>query len=118
MSANVPISVVELPRFSLRTRKMFDEDEREELTDFLAYNPTAGEVIPGTGGVRKVRWALPGRGKSGGARIIYYYHDERIPLFLITAYQKNEQANLSMAERHEYRQLVAILAAAAKEHKR
>ncbi len=118
MPETVPVVVVELPRFALRTRKLFDEEERQELTDFLAYNPAAGDIIAGTGGLRKIRWALPGRGKSGGARVIYYYHDERIPLFLITAYQKNEQANLSLAERNELKQLVGILAAAAKEQNR
>ena len=118
MNDDVPIGVVELPRFSLRARKLFDEEERQELTDFLAFNPTAGDIIAGTGGVRKVRWAMKGRGKSGGARVIYYFHDERIPLFLITAYPKNEQANLSLAERNEFRQLASVLAATAKEQKK
>lgn len=118
MSGQAPVTVVELPRFSLRTRKLFDEDERQELTTFLAYNPEAGDIVAGTGGVRKVRWALPGRGKSGGARVIYYYHDERIPLFLITAYAKNEQTNLSLAERNGYKQLANELAAVLKERRK
>jgi hypothetical protein len=60
--------------------------------------------------VRKLRWARAGMGKSGGARVIYYYHSDRIPLFLLTAYGKNERANLSKAERNELAQLVEILA--------
>jgi hypothetical protein len=117
MSSGSPIAIVEMPTFVSATRKMLDEEEREELTDFLAWNPTAGDVIAGTGGVRKVRWSLPGRGKSGGARVIYYYHDERIPLFLLDAYAKNDRASLSHAERNAYRQVVAAITAVLKEQK-
>jgi len=63
----------------------------------------------GTGGVRKLRWSLSGRGKSGGARVIYYYHNEAIPLFALTAYAKNERANLSQADRNDFRRLTKIL---------
>ena len=115
MLSEKPTAVVEAPTFVSATRKMFNDDEREELTVFLAFNPTAGDVIAGTGGVRKLRWALTGRGKSGGARVIYYYHDEHIPLFLLNAYAKNEQANLSHAERNAYKQVVAAITAAIKE---
>ncbi len=94
---------------------MLSAQEREDLVDFLAWNPTAGDVIAGTGGVRKLRWALKGRGKSGGARVVYYYHDERLPLYLLNAYAKNEQANLSLAERNAFRKVTAALAALAKE---
>ena len=79
---------------------------------FVGANPEAGEIIPETGGVRKLRWALAGRGKRGGARVIYYYHNERLPLFLLAAYGKNEKANLSKAERNAMRRLVPALAAA------
>lgn len=62
-----------------------------------------------TGGVTKVRWGLAGRGKRGGARVVYYYHSERLPLFLF-AYPKNEKANLSRGERNVMKRLVQILA--------
>ena len=52
---------------------MMSDSEREELVVFLGANPAAGEIIPETGGVRKLRWALAGRGKRGGARVIYYF---------------------------------------------
>ena len=84
---------------------------RAELVWFLALNRDAGNIIPETDGVRKLRWALPGRGKRGGARVIYYYHNERIPLFLLTAYGKNEKANLSRAERNAMKRLVPVLVA-------
>lgn len=75
-----------------------DDAERAELVAYLAYNPTAGDVIPGAGGVRKLRWALEGRGKRGGARVIYFYHDMQMPLYLMTVYAKNERENVSQAE--------------------
>jgi hypothetical protein len=55
-------------------------------------NPEAGDLMPETGGVRKLRWALPGKGKRGGARVIYFFHDERLPVFLLAMYGKNEEA--------------------------
>jgi len=76
---------------------------------FIAANPEAGEVIPETGGVRKVRWALAGKGKRGGARVIYYHHSERLPVFLLAAFAKNEKANLSRAERSAMKRLVPVL---------
>lgn len=106
-----PLVIVEMPDFVASTRKMLEDDEREELVDFLSLNPVAGDVIAGTGGVRKVRWALPGRGKSGGARVIYFYHDMGMPLFLLDAYAKNERANISHADRNDYKRLVGILKA-------
>lgn len=86
-----------------------DEEERRVLVDYLAYNPITGELIPGTGGVRKLRWALEGRGKRGGARVVYYYHSEAMPLFALTAYAKNERADLSQADRNDFRRLTALL---------
>ena len=55
------------------------EAEREKLVAFLGANPEAGKGVTETGGVRKVRWGLTGRGKRGGARVVYYYHSERVP---------------------------------------
>ena len=67
--------------------------------------------MPETGSVRKLRWAREGMGKRGGARVIYYYHNEQLPVFLLTAYAKNRKANLSQAERKAMRRLVPILLA-------
>ena len=85
------------------------ESERVELVAFVAANPEAGNVIPETGGVGKLRWRLPGRGKRGGARVIYYYHSERLPVFLLAAYAKNEKATLSKAERNAMKKLIPLL---------
>ncbi len=74
-----PITVVEMPEFLAATKKLMNDAERDELVEYLAYNPTAGDLIQGTGGVRKVRWGLGGRGKRGGARVIYFFHDLEMP---------------------------------------
>src|SRR5438132_9625421 len=96
--ADAPMTVVETEEFLRKAKPLISDAEQEELVAFLGANPEAGKVIPETGGVRKVRWGLAGRGKRGGARVIYYYHSERLPLFLLSAYPKNEKANLSKAE--------------------
>ena len=65
--------------------------------------------MQGTGGIRKLRWGRGSRGKSGGARVIYYYHDQRIPLYLLTVFGKNEKDNLSKSERNDLAKLVSLL---------
>ena len=97
MSGAAPITVVETPEFLSATRKLLTEEERAVLVDYLAHNPTAGELITGTGGVRKLRWKVPGRGKRGGARIIYYFRDLNMPLYLIAVYKKTEKDTASIA---------------------
>lgn len=109
MSKPAPISVVETPEFLAATRRLMDDEERALLVDYLAHHPAAGDLIPGTGGVRKLRWALDGRGKRGGARVIYYFHSDAVPLFALTAYAKNERADLSQADRNDFRRLTALL---------
>jgi hypothetical protein len=65
--------------------------------------------MEGTGGVRKLRWGRGGQGKSGGVRIIYYFHDELMPLYLPTLFAKSDQANLAKAERNDLASLVQLL---------
>ena len=105
------MTVVETARFLRDAKPLMSDSEREELVVFVGAGPEAGEIMPATGGVRKIRWALAGRGKRGGARVIYYYHDQRLPLFLLAAYGKNEKANLSQAERNAMKRLVPVLVA-------
>jgi hypothetical protein len=102
-------TVIELPEFIRHSSALFTVEENKALIDYLAANPKAGDILEGTGGIRKLRWARGNKGKSGGARIIYYYHDQRIPLYLLTAFGKNEQANLSKAERNQLAKLVDLL---------
>jgi hypothetical protein len=103
------MTVVETDRFLKDVRHLMPESERAKLVTFVATNPQAGQLIPETGGVRKLRWALPGRGKRGGARVIYYFHNEQVPVFLLAAYGKNEKANLSKAERNAMARLIPML---------
>jgi len=86
-----------------------DAEERQLLVDHLALHPASGDLIPGTGGVRKLRWGLEGRGKRGGARVVYYYHNGDIPVFALTAYAKNEQANLSKQDCNDFKKLTTLL---------
>lgn len=103
------ITVAELPEYIRRAAQLLSETERRDVVDYLAAHPKAGDLMAGTGGIRKLRWGRGGRGKSGGVRVIYYVHSERMPLYLITVFAKNEQANLSKAECNELAGLVDLL---------
>lgn len=68
-------TVVEIPKFIKQVKSIMDKQSREDFINFIAQDPLAGKLIPGTGGARKIRWAKDNhQGKRGGARIIYYYH--------------------------------------------
>lgn len=108
-------AVAETPIFVRQTEKLFSPEQKRELIDFLAEFPLAGDEIPGTGGVRKLRFAATGRGKRGGARIIYYYIDETMPLYALLAYAKNDQTDLSPDEKRVVSALAAALKASRKE---
>src|ERR1700730_5441442 len=118
MAGTAPITVVETPEFLAAPGKLMTEEEREALVGYLTHNPVTGDLIEGTGGVRKLRWGLEGRGKRGGARVIYFFHNARIPLFALTAYAKNEQADLSQKDRNDFRQLTKLLAETYRRAKR
>lgn len=108
------ITVAETTEYARRARKLLSEQERSDLIAYLAVYPEAGDVMEGTGGVRKVRWARDSRGKSGGVRVIYFYHCEGMPLYLLTLYGKSEKENLSAAERNALAKLVSLLVRAAR----
>jgi hypothetical protein len=76
------ITVAEMPLFIRQASDIWDDAEREAFIEFIARNPEQGDLIPETGGVRKIRWARPGSGKRGGARVIYFYHNGDRPLYL------------------------------------
>jgi hypothetical protein len=92
-------TVFETPTYLAIANKLFSEEEREDIVALVAADPECGDVIRGIGGFRKVRVARKGMGKSGGARVVYIWHNERFPVFLITVFPKDEKENLSMAER-------------------
>ena len=99
-----------LPEFDKQWKAMnlTDEDLRR-LERLLLENPEAGDVMQGTGGLRKLRFAFPERGKSGSTRVCYINIIRKEKIFLITAYPKNEKDNLTKAERNSIKQLVEIL---------
>lgn len=87
-------TVIELPTFTAEAQGLWDEAERGEFCAWLAAHPLAGEVIPGSGGCRKVRWVRPGMGKRGGVRIIYYNRLESGVIYLMVIYAKAVRGNI------------------------
>jgi len=94
------ITVAETVTFQRKVGRFLTESEKSELIAYLAMHPTVGVLIQGAGGIRKLRWARSGGGKSGGVRVIYYFHNLEIPLYLLTIFGKNEKANISMIEKN------------------
>jgi hypothetical protein len=86
------------------------EEERFAAVNFIAENPTAGVLMPGTGGARKIRFAGRGKGKSGGYRIVTYFAAPDIPVFMLAVINKGERANLSKAEQNELRKELSAIA--------
>ena len=103
------LTVAELPEFIRTADKLLTETKRLDVVRYLAEHPKSGDLIEGTGGVRKLRWGRGGQGKSGGVRIIYYFHDEIMPLYLLTLFAKGDKVNLSKAERNDLAGLVKLL---------
>src|ERR1700724_377392 len=104
-----PISVAETAVFMRQAGALWTDDERFEFVDFIARNPEAGDLIPQSGGVRKVRWSRRGTGKRGGVRIIYFYHNAAMPLYLLMLYAKSRQDDLSPNARRTVQALIAEL---------
>jgi hypothetical protein len=104
-----PITVAETPLFMRQAEAVWDDAEREAFVEYIARNPTAGDVIPDTGGVRKVRWLRAGTGKRGGARVIYFYHNARRPLYLLMVYAKARREDLTPDEKKTVSKLAAVL---------
>ena len=103
------LTIAELPEFIRIADKLLSESERQDIIRYLAERPKEGDVMEGTGGVRKMRWGRGGQGKSGGVRVIYYFHDDAMPLYLLTLIAKGDRANLTKAERNELADLVKLL---------
>lgn len=103
-------TVVETPGYLKDAKSIgLSDDERQEICNFVARHPETGHVIPGTGGARKVRFAVRGRGKSGGIRIITFYTGIELPVFLLNIFTKNEKTDLSSDERNELKNVLGEL---------
>ena len=107
--------IAELPTYMRLAEKLLSVEERQDLINYLAEHPKSGDVMEGTGGVRKLRWRRGGQGKSGGVRVIYYFHDDLMPLYLLTLFAKGDKVNLTKGERNELADLVEALVDAWKE---
>lgn len=90
-------TVIETPTFQRLAADIWNEEERLEFVSFIAENTEAGDVIPGAGGLRKVRWSRPGMGKRGGARVIYFNRNEQDDLVLLLVYVKAKFDNIPAA---------------------
>ncbi|MGI8782603.1 MAG: hypothetical protein ACR2L2_02995 [Acidobacteriota bacterium] len=97
---------VETPIFTKVIERLIDDEEYRGLQIALMLRPEQGQVIRGTGGLRKVRWARPGGGKRGGLRIIYYWAPAGTALYMLYAYSKKEQGDLTAAQARVLGQLV------------
>jgi hypothetical protein len=106
-------TVVETSTFRRKAEKLLTEQEHDDPLLYLSMYHKAGDEIPGTGGVRKLRYAVQGRGKSGGVRVIYYFFDELNPVLALFLYGKNEQGNLTPAEKKRAASLAAAMKAEA-----
>ena len=101
------------PTFERQARAAgLSDDEVEDICAWLGENPRAGDVIPGSGGARKVRFAGRGKGKSGGYRTVHFYAGEDVPVFALALVSKGQRADLSRAERNELAKLLPEIAAA------
>lgn len=93
------IAIVETASYLKRADALFSEAERLEIVEMLARDPSAGDLMPGAGGLRKLRVALAGRGKRGGGRLITFFHDLGMPLFILDVYAKNARVDLDPGQR-------------------
>jgi mRNA-degrading endonuclease RelE of RelBE toxin-antitoxin system len=112
------ITVAETQVFINQASKLLSDEERTGLIEMLAGDPMIGDVIQGLGGIRKVRFAGRGKGKSGGYRVIYYIYDETLPLYLLTIYGKDRKDDLSFDDRKVLKAIVDGIKRKAKERRK
>lgn len=98
--------LVETKAFTARVGELLTEEQYRTLQIELVQRPTAGSVIPGTGGLRKLRWAVQGRGKRGGTRIIYFWQTAADRILLLFVFAKNERDDLNESQRRALKKIV------------
>jgi len=103
------ITVAETEPFQRKVGRLLTENEKTGLLAYLAMHPNAGVLIQGAGGIRKLRWARSGMGKSGGVRVIYYFHSPEMPLYLLTLFGKNEKSDITLDEKNALSKSVKAL---------
>ena len=105
----IPQVVAETPAYLRAIDDIWDVDTQTEFKTYIGTNFLLGDIIPNSNGIRKIRWSGSGRGKRGGTRVIYYYHNENYPIYLLFAYPKNVKDDLTEQEKKILRQLVQQL---------
>jgi len=92
------MEIIETPIFTKKINDVLSDDEYGKLQWALVINPDAGAVIPGGRGLRKLRWAVSGKGKRGGLRIIYYWYTQAEKMYMLFPYKKSEQGDLTQTQ--------------------
>lgn len=105
----IPQVIVETPAYLQAVEEFWDIDTQIEFKNFISVNFLLGDIIPNTGGLRKIRWKGKNRGKRGGVRVVYYFYNKNFPIYLLFAYTKNTQTDLTEHEKKLLRQLVSQL---------
>jgi mRNA-degrading endonuclease RelE of RelBE toxin-antitoxin system len=98
--------IIETPVFTRRIRDILSDEEYRLLQSQLVQKPDSGKIIPGSGGLRKMRWSASGRGKRGGARVIYYWFVSEEVMLMLFAFPKNEQADLTQDQLKQLKTIV------------
>lgn len=106
MAYTSPVVFVETRAFTARVRALLSDEEYRAVQLFLAGRPHAGSVVPGTGGLRKLRWGVTGRGKRGGTRILYFLHPPTNRILMLFVFAKSERSDLTAAQRAALRKII------------
>ena len=102
---------IETTVFTKQITNLLIDDSYSDFQSFLSENPEVGDLIPGTGGVRKARWVLPntGKGKRGGIRVLYYYLDEFGIFYMLSVYAKSNTINISDKDKNRLKQVILAI---------
>lgn len=106
MAYNFDMIIIETDVFTRRIKELMSDDDYRALQEALVHRPDLGAVIQGTGGLRKVRWKLEGRGKRGGVRTIYYWMQADNQIYMLYVYPKNEQEELTTDQKKALKTIV------------
>lgn len=106
MTYNIIMVIIETSIFTKKITSLLNDEEYRSLQNLLLETPSIGDIIQGSGGIRKIRWGISGRGKRGGARIIYYWENNQQQIFMLYAYAKNEQDDLTKEQLSILKQVV------------
>jgi len=100
------MEILETSYFTRRLQSILLDEEYRHLQELLVSRPDTGTVIPGSGGLRKIRWGKMGHGKRGGVRVIYYWAVEQHRIFMVLIYSKNEQDDLTLEQLKILRKII------------